>query len=379
MEAWYSNPAAREFRTENESNTALHRFHSQCVPNYSVTPLVNMTPIAQELSIGHVFLKDESSRLGLPAFKILGASWAIFNIFCERFGLNLATATLDDIRDCCRGTSYTLCAATDGNHGRAVARMAALLGLDARIYVPTCVPIRSRQLIASEGATVVPIPGDYDETILAARDACQMEISPNSILVQDTSWEGYTRIPMQIVIGYATIFVEIDAQLLVQNLPPPSLVVVPVGVGSLAHAAVLHYRSKVRSTSPSIMTVEPVTASCLLKSLKATQPMTISTSNTIMHGLNCGTVSGHAWPDLLRGVDIATSVADDEAGKAVRDLQGLGVSSGPCGAATIAALRCLAQYSHVNQNEPILKLDETSVVIVISSESSEVYLDSLLN
>ncbi|KAG8733156.1 hypothetical protein FRC11_008361 [Ceratobasidium sp. 423] len=364
----YSNPAARYSEASAAIlNSRPATFHKRFLPNYSPTSLTEVPAIAQELGLGHVLVKDESSRLGLPAFKILGASWATFVVLCERFGLDPDSASLEKIRELCKKESVSLWTATDGNHGRALARMASTIGATSKIYVPQFITERSKAFIASEGAKVVQVQGDYDEAVRTAARECSESGSPNAFLVQDTSWEGYESIPLQTSIGYSTLFSEIDEQLHEASLGTPSLVVVPVGVGSLAHAAVFHYRAGTFSTPPSILTVEPEIASCLLTSLKAGEPTTVSGGKTIMPGLNCNTVSPIAWPDLKACVDLATAVSDAEADKAVHDLEKLGISSGPCGAATIAGLR------RVRGSLPTL--GEKDVVVVISSEGSEVYLD----
>lgn len=273
--------------------------------------------------------------------------------------------------------SVCIWAATDGNHGRAVAKMARMIGARASIYVPKSVSARSRGFIIGEEAEVVVVDGDYDQAVRTAAQAAQDSPSASSILIQDTSWDGYESIPMEIVIGYTTMFTEIDEQLQKARLPSPALVVVPVGVGSLAHAAVLHYRSGKVNPPPSILTVEPEAAACLLTSLKVGTPTTIVTGETTMPGLNCGTVSPLAWPDLVCGVDVAIDVSDQEADRAVHDLGLMGISSGPCGAATVAALRSVFSPRHVDVFKQNLTIEGDATVVAISSEGSEVYLGQI--
>jgi diaminopropionate ammonia-lyase len=151
----------------------------------------------------------------------------------------------------------------------------------------------------------------------------------DGILVQDTAWEGYENIPAAIVDGYSTLFREIAEQ--------PSLVAVPMGVGSFAQAAVRHYRSTPGAVS--LLGVEPAAAPCVLSSLDAGRLLTVDTSDTVMAGLNCGTPSSTAFPDLLAGLDTAVAVTDEETQQAVADLRELGVNAGPSGAATLAGVR----------------------------------------
>jgi diaminopropionate ammonia-lyase len=153
---------------------------------------------------------------------------------------------------------------------------------------------------------------------------------------------------------------EVDTQL----ERPPDLVVVPVGVGSLAEAVVRHYR-RPDAAHPRILSVEPDTAACVLASLTANRPVRVPTGATVMAGLNCGTVSTSAWPVLSHGCDAAVAVSDDEALRAVDDLHRLGVSSGPSGAATLAGVRAAL---HDPSRRSALDLDDDAVVVLLSTE-----------
>src|SRR5262249_25097264 len=132
--------------------------------------------------------------------------------------------------------ALTLAAATDGNHGRTVAHMAALLGYDAQIFVPSGTAAARIDGIASEGATVHVVDGTYDDAVLAAAALASDAV----LVVSDTSWPGYTQVPRWVIDGYATIFAEIDEQLAIAGAPPPDVVLVPMGVGALAAATVEH-------------------------------------------------------------------------------------------------------------------------------------------
>lgn len=165
-----------------------------------------------------------------------------------------------------------------------------------------------------------------------------------------------------IVDGYSTLLNEIDEQL----GQPPDLIVTPIGVGSLGQAVVSH--SKSRSTVTKVLAVEPDTAACLLESLKAGKPTKVLTGNTIMAGMNCATVSILAWPILYAGVDASTTVSDSEAHDAVEYLKTVGMSAGPCGAATLAGLR------HVARTDPsAMGLHEEAVVVLICTEGAREY------
>ncbi|KAF9262741.1 tryptophan synthase beta subunit-like PLP-dependent enzyme [Marasmius fiardii PR-910] len=376
----FRNPSARSYSVSSASpsqTSSIRDFHRKFFSSKftgspqtaSRTPLRSLPAIAKELDIAHVFVKDESCRFGLPAFKILGASWAIFSVLAKklRIDVNDGNGVVDlelfrqqlAVRN--GEEKIVLFTATDGNHGRAVARVAKMFGLQAKIFVPEAVEETSRDHIRSEGAEVMVVQADYDETVqIAAREA-----GDKGVLIQDTSWPGYEEIPKLIVQGYSTLFAELNEQLAEHRISP-TLVVVPVGVGSLAHSAVQFYRSKdltsARGPSPSILTVEPSTAACLNTSLHTGKSTSIQTTHTVMDGLNCGTVSYSAWPDLLSGVDLSVVVSDDEVIQAVEDLKALGVRAGPCGAAPLAALRAL----------PDDVLDKSTVVVLICTEGRSV-------
>jgi diaminopropionate ammonia-lyase len=318
-------------------------FHRR-LPGYGATPLVEAPGLAAELGVGRLFVKDESARFDLRAFKFLGASWAGFRAVAALTGY-AGPAALDGLRAHLReretagDTDLALVTATDGNHGRAVARTARLLGLPARVYLPKVAPDVVVDRISAEGARITTVDADYDGAVAAARSDADGAVG--RVLIQDTAWEGYEEIPSWIVGGYETMFAEIDAQLFAADVSPVDLVCVQVGVGSLAQAAVAHYRSSALAAPgrPRLLSVEPDTAACLLRSLADDALVSVPTGVTVMNGLNCGTPSSIAWPCLRGGLDAAITVTDDEARKAIASLASAGVAAGPSGAAGLAGLR----------------------------------------
>ncbi|ANZ40099.1 PLP-dependent lyase/thiolase [Lentzea guizhouensis] len=324
---WFTRPGAQRWRC-SPAPREVRDFHAG-LPGYAPTPLTELPELAAEANIGRLLVKDESERLGLPAFKALGASWAVHRVLQRHAG------------------PATLVTATDGNYGRAVARMARLNGQRAHVFVPEHVHPEVRAAIAAEGARVSTVRGSYDDAVKAAAGA-------DGVLVQDMGWPGYEEVPGWIVEGYATLCAEVDEQL----GQAPDLVVVPVGVGSLAQAVITHYRSS--TATPRILAVEPENAACVTASLLNGAPVTIGTTDTIMAGLNCGTPSGTAWPFLHNGLDAAITVTDEECARAAADLHAHDVHSGPCGAAPLAGLRAAPRAE--------LGLDETSVVVLLSTE-----------
>ncbi|MGN6869641.1 MAG: pyridoxal-phosphate dependent enzyme, partial [Solirubrobacteraceae bacterium] len=231
------SPSVREAPSIPALSASPRAFHAS-MAHYRPTPLREASHAAARLGVEEVLVKDESERLGLPSFKVLGVSWAVHRALVEHLGSTLEeTSTFEELRErVAPARPLTLAAATDGNHGRAVAHMAALLGLQARIYVPAdMVPARIAA-IEGEGATVTVVDGGYDDAV--ARSA--QDAGARCLVISDTSWPGYERVPAWVIEGYSTIFAEIDETLEHDVRPQPDVVVVPIGVGALAAAAVRH-------------------------------------------------------------------------------------------------------------------------------------------
>ncbi|GAA0835989.1 diaminopropionate ammonia-lyase [Streptosporangium amethystogenes subsp. fukuiense] len=349
---WFARPAAR-FWTCAPAPAEVRDFHASLF-EYAPTSLVELPRLAAELGVGRVFVKDESSRLGLPAFKVLGASWAVHRALAERARHGGAGPV-------------TLVTATDGNHGRAVARMARLLGQRARVFIPGGVHPKAVAAIAAEQAEVVQVAGSYDEAVRRAAGAAG---APDTVLVQDTAWPGYEQIPGWIVEGYSTLCAEIDEQLTVAGAGMPDLVAIPVGVGSLAQAVVTHYRSRPAGPPPALLSVEPMAAPCVIESLLRGEPVSVTTGETIMAGLNCGTPSAIAWPHLRGGLDAAVAIADADSARAAGDLAALGVSCGPCGAASLAGVRAVLTGDGAGERRTTLGLGPVSTVVLLCTEGS---------
>jgi len=371
---WYANPFARRWVCPAPPNE-VRAFHAG-LPSAHPTPLTEVPGLAAELGVRRAFVKDESSRLGLPAFKGLGVSYAVYRVLSELAGERIRPATVDGVRDRLASLPRVeLVTATDGNHGRALARFARLLGLAARVYVPEASAARVAPAIADEGAKVTTVPASYDEAVRRAADSAAGRAS--AVLVQDTAWPGYELVPRWIVDGYATLFAEVDEQLRAEGEAGPDLMVVPMGVGSLAQAAVTHYRSRRSDRPAAILGVEPDAAAGVLTSLRAGTLSRVDTAATIMDGLNCGTPSMLAWPYLRAGLDAAVTVSDSEAVAAVPDLAAAGVTSGPCGAASLAAARAVlgghptpGDTAAAPGRRRALGVDARSAVVLLSTEGT---------
>jgi diaminopropionate ammonia-lyase len=344
---------------------ALHRR----LPGYSVTPLVEVPALARANGVARVWVKDESSRLGLPAFKMLGASWAAYRAVVERLGRDPEPWTsLDQLRRALEPLRpLTLAAATDGNHGRAVARMARLLGANAGIYVPKGTADARIAAIESEGARVTVVDGDYDAAVSTAAAAA----AEQCLVIADIAWPGYEQVPTWVVEGYGTIFWEVDTQLAALGTDGPDVVVVPVGVGALAAAAVRHYRRRGLERRPRLIGVEPLAAACVLRSMLVGRIVTVpGPHHSIMAGLNCGTPSLVAWPSLRTGLDAIVAVGDRRARQAMRDLAAVGIVAGETGAASLAGLTELTAGPDADEVRRAIGLSADASVLLLCTEGA---------
>jgi diaminopropionate ammonia-lyase len=321
---------------------AVHRpsdaaasFHA-ALPGYAPTPLRPLPALAAELGLGTVALKDESHRLGLPAFKVLGASWAVECAVREDPGI------------------HTLVAASAGNHGRAVARVAAARGLAARIHLPAHSAVARGEAIAAEGAEVIVADGPYEEAV----DRARAEARAGGVL--EVADVGDAPAAHRVIDGYATLFSEIAAAGAFE------LILVPTGVGSLAAAAA---RFGARAGTK-VIAVEPATAACLTASLAAGRPTAVVNPGTTMAGLDCAEISSAAWPDLRAGVLGSVTVADPEAHAAMRELARARLEIGDCGAVTIPALRGLATEKACEALRAAAGLGADSRVVLLATEGA---------
>jgi diaminopropionate ammonia-lyase len=347
------------------ANGARPRDLHRTMPGYEVTPLHRLDDLAARLRVGELWVKDESLRLELPSFKILGGAWAVHRLVLDRAGRPLDGTGFDDLRDAAASLgAVTLATATDGNHGRGVARMARLLGFDAVVYVPEGTAQARIDGIAAEGAEVVVDPGTYDDAVdRAAREA----EDHGWLTVADVARREDDPVPGWVMDGYDTIFDEADEQ-----LPgPPTVVFLQAGVGALTAAGLHHYLRGAGSPGaarPRFATVEPLSAACLLESASAERLLTIDADQgSIMAGLNCGTPSSVAWPVIEATVDVYLAVPDDRAREAMRLLADAGIVSGESGAAGLAGLLAAVEDDAARA---ALHLDDDARVLLLNTEGA---------
>ena len=349
----------------NTPDPRLLTFH-QRLPGYTPTPLVRAPHLASALGVREAWVKNEANRLGLPAYKILGASWAVYRELETLYSPFTPWTTLNELAtQLTPHLPLTLVTATDGNHGRAVARTARWLGLAAHILVPDDTVAARIQAIEAEGARVDIIHGTYDEAVAAAAGLADEQ----HLVISDTAWDGYERVPGWVVEGYGTIFQEIDQQLLELGAQQPDVVAAQMGVGSLAMAVVQHYRTPDHGAR--VVGVEPIRAACVLHSLNAGALTEVPGPHaSIMAGLNCGNTSPLAWPYLQGGLSASVAISDAQAEEAMRLLAQDGIISGESGAAGAGGLLGLFSGEDAGAIRARLGLTPNSTVLVISTEGA---------
>ena len=366
----YQNISVSEKRSYSSWDEQPRAFHRR-LPGYAPTPLVSAPLLASRLGIGQLWIKDEASRFGMPSFKILGTSWALYRALIARLGAEVEPwNTLEELASRFETLlPLTLVAATDGNHGRAVAHLATLLGFAAHIFVP-CNMAESRvDAIKQEGALVTIIDGTYDDAI---RYAAAQE-SEQHLVLSDTSWAGYEMIPKWVIEGYSTIFQEVHEELLQWQQSEPDLVFVQIGVGALAAAVVQYYQRTAASASTHVklVGVEPTSAACVLASMQAGQIISLADPpQSIMAGLNCGTPSLVAWPLISTGIDLFITIEDEWAKRGMCELASLGLVAGETGAAGIGGLEALLTDPSFQTMRNVLGITTTTRVLVICTEGA---------
>jgi len=185
----YLSPEASRWSFTGSFNPEVEPFH-RSLPDYAVTPLVSLPDVAKDLGLKHVFMKDESNRLGLPAFKILGASWAVYKAVAEKCNVPPGRS-VEEVGKAAKAQGIRLVTCTEGNWGRAVSRMAKYLSITATVFVPDFMDLATQKKIEGEGGNVIVVDGDYDDSVRYAQD----EAEKGGLLVMDVAYAGYEQIP----------------------------------------------------------------------------------------------------------------------------------------------------------------------------------------
>ena len=356
--AVYANPQARSYSLPTPLETSQRSKLHQQLPDFTSTPLKALPDNAATHKVRAVFVKEEGTRAGLPAYKILGASWATFRAICEDNDLRL-DSSLEEVGSMARHRGYTLFAATAGNHGRALARTAKIMGISCQIYVDSTVGSKKVDYIRGEGATVTVVEGGVDNALKRAANDCRSTL--DGLHIQDFALDSpYSTVPKWHVEGYGALFEELEKQLQSEQLELTHLVV-PVGGGTLCHAAVEFSKSKGRAIR--VLAVEPEASPCLQRSLRAGRNLKISEGKTVMGGMVSPMVSLISWPILRKGVDASVVITEADSVTAAEQLHSHCVDAGPCGAGSFAG------FQKVAETEPAaFCLTPESVVVILSTD-----------
>lgn len=356
---------------------AVRRFHEQ-VRGYEPTPLVSLPSLAASLGVGSIYVKDESPRFGLKAFKGLGGSYAMFRILCERLGLDPETTRLGELlsgeyKEKIAGIEFVTC--TDGNHGKGVSWAAGLFGYKAHVYMPYGTQeVRAAAIRGAGPAEVAITDLSYDDTVKYAK---RMSEENGWVLIQDTAWEGYETVPTWIVQGYLTLAAEAAEELAAQAVHPTHLFL-QAGVGAMAGGVLGYFADRYGGDKPVTVIVEPTVADCFYQSVKAGDGAAHSVGGapvTIMAGLNCGTPCSVIWPVVRDYSEFCISCTDPVAADGMRRYAaGLSgdpaVVSGESGAATLGALAAVLTDDSLAEARVAMGLGPESVVLLISTESN---------
>ncbi len=353
------------------------RIFHESFPQYSTTPLAKLDNMASYLGVKELFVKDESYRFGLNAFKVLGGSFAMAKYIAQQTNKDVSelpynVLTSDKLRE--EFGQATFFTATDGNHGRGVAWAANRLKQKAVVYMPKGSTKTRFDNIAKENATVTIEEVNYDECVrMAAAAAAE---TPHGVVVQDTAWDGYEEIPAWIMQGYGTMAMEATEQLNENRCDRPTHVFVQAGVGSLAGAVTGYFVNRYPENPPKIVVAEAEAAACLYKGAAAKDGkirIVEGDLETIQAGLACGEPNTISWDILKNHVTAFVSCPDWVATKGMRLLAAPfkgdpQVISGESGAVPTGLLAAIMQMDEYKDLRDYLQLDENSKVLAFSTE-----------
>ncbi|NLT95851.1 MAG: diaminopropionate ammonia-lyase [Clostridia bacterium] len=365
--------ASLDFLNEDIAKTTL-KFHSS-FEQYSETPLVELKELANYLGLKGLYVKDESYRFGLNAFKVLGGSFAIGQFIAKKLGRNIdqlpyKTLISDEVKK--ELGELTFITTTDGNHGRGVAWTAEQLKQKAIVFMPKGSAQERLERIRAHGATAEILDMNYDECV---RYSNQLAEEKGYIMVQDTAWEGYEEIPTWIMQGYVTMAYEAYLKLKAKGIKPTH-VFLQAGVGSMAAAVCGFFSSVYKDEKPIFTIVEPNKADCIFRTAKADdgkRHFVTGDMDTIMAGLACGEPNTIGWEILKSYAERFLSVADDVAAHGMRVLGNPlrgdeRIISGESGAVTTGVVSQVMTRDQLKGIKEDLMLDENSVVLCFSTE-----------
>ncbi|MDC1509501.1 diaminopropionate ammonia-lyase [Oceanospirillaceae bacterium] len=337
-------------------------------PNYQASDLHLLESMAKEANIAQIYYKDESTRFGLKSFKALGGAYAVTRFLQEH--LSLLNGKEPSMSDLLSGhykeqlKDVVVSCATDGNHGRSVAWGAQMFGCQCIIYIHRDVSVGRQSAMEAYAAKVIRITGNYDESVRqAAVDAKKYDRA----IISDTSYEGYTKVPANVALGYTVMLSETVTQL---NGQIPTHVFIQAGVGGLAAAVCGYFWDLWGDKRPRFVVVEPEAANCLQESAKAGELQVVEGDlDTLMAGLACGEVSHIAWEILDKGADDFITLSEDAVAPCMRALE-QHTPSIEAGESAVAGLAACIVGAQNAKWRLALGLDEHSKVLVLGTEGA---------
>ena len=333
-----------------EEMSKANNFHKS-FPQYEVTPLTRLSRLAEYLGLKRLYVKDESYRFGLNAFKVLGGSYAIARYIAQQTGKDVSEIPYDVL----------------------TSEAANKLGQKCTVRMPKGSTQTRLNNIAKENATVTIEDLNYDECVrMAAKEA---ENTEHGVIIQDTAWEGYEEIPTWIMQGYGTLALEADRQLADDGCRPTHIFI-QAGVGSLAGAVIGFFANRFKENPPVMVVCEANAADCLYRSAMQKDGSRVDVTGdmfTIMAGLACGEANTVSWDILRNHADAFVSCPDWVSANGTRiyaaPLKGdPQVISGESGSVTMGLVHALMTNPEYKDLKEALKLDENSEVLLVSSE-----------
>lgn len=376
---WVKNRFQKGLTEEISRQFAAQQFNSICrfhasIPGYRPTPLYTLSELAKLLGVGQIFVKDESSRFGLQAFKGLGASYAIASYLSRQNYLDLSSINFAELKQHIQPNSITFATATDGNHGKGVAWAARLFGQSAKVFLPKGTSSARLHAIREQGAEAEMTNLNYDDTV---KMVASLANDKGWVLIQDTAWEGYEEIPFDIMQGYVTIVRELIDQLQ-DSFKEITHVILQAGVGSFPAAIAAAIGVVTSPDLPQIFIVEPEKAACFYHSVNDPSGLPIQVSGeltTMMAGLACGRPNPHAWSILKSLGSVYFSCKDEISAMGMRVLGNPirpddRIIAGESGAAPLGLLYELLSQQQWRKLRAEWSLDQSAHILLINTEGA---------
>ncbi len=366
------NIAYPSFLTNVSNKTLNEQAYNEITKwaGYSKTPLLELDKLAKKLAVAKIYYKDESQRFGLKSFKALGGAYGVLYLLKTIITNKTKNkVSFQDIRD----NKYqditkniTVVTATDGNHGRSVAWGAKSFGCNCEIYIHKDVSKARKEEMEALGAKVIRVNGNYDYSVTEAK---KQEKQSDTHIVSDTSYNGYTKIPKQIMAGYSVMLAEIFNTI----KDDISHIFVQGGCGGLAACVCSYYWQKLGGDMAKFIVVEPDVANCLYQSCNNNTITDINiVKETIQAGLSCGNPSFLAWDILKNGVDYFMTITDNDIASTMQAMANKTYSSKSiiAGESAVAGIVGLIATSKDSKIKNELKLNINSKILLLGTEGA---------